>query len=149
MLLNMLPLDQKIFSNDLNNISQIDMLKLYLQKALYAQLSVFAVCFLISVTCLVISPWSLCLLKPTWCLSIFKLCCKNKPIPTLLCRSLAIRPQQSQAQHVEQGEQEMSLFQPSAPQQDEQETTRPQPNEETPFSQQVWNKVPLQQQENS
>ena len=32
MLLNKLPLDQKIFSNDLNNISQIDRLKLYLQR---------------------------------------------------------------------------------------------------------------------
>ena len=66
----------------------------------------------------------------------------------LLRRSLAIRPQQSQAQHVEQVEQEMSLFQLSAQQQDEQETTRPQPNEETPFSQQVWNQAQIQPQEN-
>ena len=149
MLLSKLPLEQTIFSNDLNNISQMYRLNLYLQKASYAQLSVFGICFLISVACLVISPWSLCLLKPTWCLSIFKLCCKGKPILTLLQRSLAIRPPQSQAQHVAQVETEMSLFQPGAPQQDEQETTSPQPNKETPFSQQIWNQVPLQQQENA
>ena len=151
MLLSNLPPEQTIFSNDLNNISQIKRLKLYLQKASYGQLSVFGICFLISVACLVISPWSLCLLKPTctWCLSIFKLSCRGKPILTLLRRSLAIRPPQSQAQHVAQVETEMSLFQPGAPQQDEQETTSPQPNKETPFSQQIWNQVPLQQQENA
>ena len=102
-----LQLDEKTFSCDLNNISQLDWLKLFLQKASYVQLSIFGICFLISVACLVISLWSLWLLKPTWCLSIFNICCRGKPVPTLLRRCLAACPTQPQDHPVPINETEM------------------------------------------
>ena len=110
-----LPLNHTIFSSDLNNISQLDRLKLFLQKDSYVQLSVFGICFLIFLACLIISPWSLCLLKPSWCLSIFHICCRGKPVHTMFRQCLAAHRTPLQQPPAIANETEMVPLQPNAP----------------------------------
>ena len=63
-------------------------LKLFIQKSSYAQLSIYGLLILVSMGCIVLSPWTLCFFKPKICLGLFQFCCRTKPVPALLHRCL-------------------------------------------------------------